>query len=1149
MTQQVLGEGVAAKRPLAMPWERRGRAALEGAWWARALRLDERCAAGVPAVDLAEGTDARRLADLRMARWRAAFADLAADTVDRQAAAYGCTPVDLWRLLGEPPEDLARRVPRPGWARDVERVAASAGDGRGEGEGPEPAWGTGWQRDFARILDPFVCEAVRLFHAAVGADIGTEAATGTDIATAATTGTRDRAAEEARRADLPAVVASVRREAARQSVQLAMRVLVMELNVLRVTGRLEGDTPEARFASFVRHFRRPEGLAELLDEYAVLARSLVAAAERVAQVHAEFLRRLAADRPSLAAELFGGTDPGPLAALDLGRGDTHAGGRSAGIATFASGARVAYKPRPAALHRHVAEVVERCNAVLPAGTELRVPAVVDRGDHGWSEFITAAPCPDAPAAARYFRRQGALLAVLHVLGGVDFHFENLIAAGDRPVPIDLETLLCADLPRPSGSGVHDTDPAAHAYRESVGRVGLLPAVIVGADGQAFDAGGMGGGADAALPYRIAGWAGAGTDTMRLERVTPVLRDAANRPRLDGVELDAVRYAADLLAGYRGCYEALAPSAAGLLAPERFAADPVRVIPRPTHEYSVLLAETTHPDVLREALDREQVYAVLWARGAADPLRARLTRFEVADLWAGDVPLFTTLAGEREVRAADGTPVGELLPESGVDLVRRTLGALGGRHLAEQEWIIAAQLATRADTGAGPEGRAAERAGVPASPVPAPGGPADLAERALAQADAIADRLSATAYRDGPRVGWLGLDLAEDTRWSVRPLGMDLYNGYGGVALFLAQLAAVTGEERRAAQALAALAPVAGRARELLADPDGQDPEGLPGAFTGAGGLAYVLAACGKLLGGTAAADAAALAGPLLEMIRRGLGPEAGHDVISGIAGCLAVAEALAGEADEGAAGEQAGERAGAPGGKAAARAGGLGRAARALAERCVEVLLAGAVPEDGHLSWPGPDGRALLGFSHGASGIGWALLRHARRSGDQEAAAAARRAFAFERAGFDPRTGNWPDRRYDPPGNLFAWCHGAPGVGLARAAAADPGDEDARADLRRALAGTAAFRRQGNDSLCHGESGNLELFAAARDLGWERGRLEWRERAAALVARIERNGPVCGTPGGIATPGLMTGLSGVGHGLLRVAAPDRVPPVLLLPPV
>lgn len=51
---------------------------------------------------------------------------------------------------------------------------------------------------------------------------------------------------------------------------------------------------------------------------------------------------------------------------------------------------------------------------------------------------------------------------------------------------------------------------------------------------------------------------------------------------------------------------------------------------------------------------------------------------------------------------------------------------------------------------------------------------------------------------------------------------------------------------------------------------------------------------------------------------------------------------------------------------------------------------------------------------------------------------------------------------------------------------------------------------------------------------------------AMLLASIETQGWVSGVPFGIETPGLMTGLAGIGYELLRLAAPEQVPSVLLL---
>src|SRR6185436_16369349 len=83
---------------------------------------------------------------------------------------------------------------------------------------------------------------------------------------------------------------------------------------------------------------------------------------------------------------------------------------------------------------------------------------------GWMEWIEAAPCANPAAVRRHFARTGAHLALLHVLGGADFHSENWIAAGEFPLPVDLEVLL-----RPVV-----TTGVAGEIEQSVLGVGLLP---------------------------------------------------------------------------------------------------------------------------------------------------------------------------------------------------------------------------------------------------------------------------------------------------------------------------------------------------------------------------------------------------------------------------------------------------------------------------------------------------------------------------------------------------------------------------------------------------------------------------------------------------------------------------------------------------
>ena len=69
------------------------------------------------------------------------------------------------------------------------------------------------------------------------------------------------------------------------------------------------------------------------------------------------------------------------------------------------------------------------------------------------------------------------------------------------------------------------------------------------------------------------------------------------------------------------------------------------------------------------------------------------------------------------------------------------------------------------------------------------------------------------------MNWLGLQLVDDTRWMVLPMGASLADGYLGVALFLAQLAGLTGVGRYAEVALLAVSQVPQLCGMLAGRPD------------------------------------------------------------------------------------------------------------------------------------------------------------------------------------------------------------------------------------------------------------------------------------------------------------------------------------------
>jgi lantibiotic modifying enzyme len=205
--------------------------------------------------------------------------------------------------------------------------------------------------------------------------------------------------------------------------------------------------------------------------------------------------------------------------------------------------------------------------------------------------------------------------------------------------------------------------------------------------------------------------------------------------------------------------------------------------------------------------------------------------------------------------------------------------------------------------------------------------------------------------------------------------------------------------------------------------------------------------------------------------------------------------------------------------------------------------------------------KPLTGFSHGAAGFALALLKLAATSKEERLRQAAQDAIQYERSVFLPQQQNWPDFRVtenkgrtleqsnnNEPTCMCTWCHGAPGIGLARLAGLKYLDDATiREEIAIALNTTVKDGFGWNHSLCHGDLGNLEVLLMTKQvLGKEAYQEQLQQISAMILNSIDLNGCISGVPSGIEIPGLMTGIAGIGYGILRLAEPRRVPSVLAL---
>ena len=1070
--------------------------------WVKATTLTERtrlqCGAMLDASASAPGVERGRK---RLAKWKAQPPFDSGALFQQRLDQVGLMESELLTLLGDGEGLEGNRLGEaPDWAREIERAFSDAGGAESNLYGEKPE-----ERPEIVLLEairPLVERALDKLRAGVR-----------DL-------TRAHRCVSFEPDGVERLFLGV---LAGRLLTLLVRTMALELNVARVQGLLQGETGEERFASFIGRIRQSQVRLELLREYPVLARQVATILESWVTTSLEFLQRWCADWPAIRGAFSPAQEPGPLVRIEGDAGDSHRGGRTVWILECRSGFKVVYKPKSMAVDQHFQDLLGWLNG-RGVSAPFRPLRVLDRGQYGWEEFVSPQGCASRAEVARFYMRTGGYLALLYALAAADFHYANLLAVGEHPVLIDLEALFHPPNLRPPPEQAGES--AERSFGESVMGSGLLPVPVWGGrESGAFDLSGLGADAGRKLPTKGPGWHGKGTDQMQFVRETKVIQSSQHRAQLNGVSAAPLDYLEEIENGFQEVYRLLGKHRDELLADggllDRFAEDEVRVVLRDTSRYGALLQEGSHPDVLRDALDRDRLFDRLWEEVPDRPRLAQLIPAEVEDLWRGDVPLFTTRPSSRDLWAGVGRCFPGMLEESGLDRARQRLGQFSDEDLKRQLWFLRASLTTLASANF-PASRARRMAS---------GLPEGVVDRSqlLAASCAVGDRLAAMALNGAADVTWIGLNLVGQQQWMLAPLGLDLYDGVPGIALYLAYLGSISGRERYTILARTALETVRRRI-----DP-GARKKGFRqiGAFVGWGGLLYALAHLGVLW------DEPALlaeADELVEGLPERIGKDKDLDIISGAAGCIAGLLCLQS----------------------------CRPSARVLeaARQCGEHLLANACRMPQGLGWAasvanhGP----LTGFSHGAAGISWALLELAAQTGEERFRTAAEGGIDYERGLFSAQDANWPDLRVsetDPrqtpggtPSFVVAWCHGAPGIGLARLLCRrllnEPlFDQEIETALRTTMASGFGY----NHCLCHGDLGNLELLLEAAKV-WP-GSLWGKEAdrlAAGILASITRDGWLCGNPLAVESPGLMTGLAGIGYGLLRCAEPARVPSVLSFAP-
>ncbi|CAL9503499.1 hypothetical protein SUDANB121_03503 [Nocardiopsis dassonvillei] len=409
--------------------------------------------------------------------------------------------------------------------------------------------------------------------------------------------------------------------------RLMTPTVALEMQFAQLSGRIGGESGEARFRAYLELLSRPRFQRELWEEYTVLLRRVAEVLSRWEGSRLELARHLVADLPALDGLHGGRLDE--VALVDFGSGYVRRPGGLVGAVVSFGDTRMVHAPRPPDAAVLWEEIVSWFNA---RGPEHRLTAapVLRLPDHGWTLRVEHEACPDGEGGAFYWRL-GALTALSHALTGRAPRHRDVVAHGAHPVLTDAERLLSATARSPE----RPVDPAA---------------LLTGDEDDPLDE-------------------------------EPV-EDEDHLPESGGGVLPLEGHAGALTDGFAFAYDALVADRGTWLSREGPLGGLARTRLRhdlyPAALYAPSLDAGDRPDLLRDGLTRSLLLPRPLPGDGDARLWSALLRAESADLLHGDLPHLSGPAGAADLVDSAGRTVPGVLVETPAASVRRRLRSLD-RH--------------------------------------------------------------------------------------------------------------------------------------------------------------------------------------------------------------------------------------------------------------------------------------------------------------------------------------------------------------------------------------------------------------------------------------------------------------------------------------
>ena len=582
-------------------------------------------------------------------------------------------------------------------------------------------------------------------------------------------------------------------------IELSIKTLILEFEEWKKENAAIGLKMES-YKRFNESFSFDETNLLIFDKYPVLKQLIYLKVNTTLKLVRNAIINLSKDLGEIRTTI--GKELDMIVSIETNLGDSHNGGKSVLIFVDSNNNKIVYKPRELAPEKLFLHIINWINSTNFVKYELKAPKLLVKKSYGWQEFIEYKSCMSEEEVKAYFYRVGIFLALFYVTRCGDLHYENIIAHGEFPMFVDMETIMSNDLEEKNNYKESIINTFIQEINQSVLGTMLLPRNM---ESQIMDIDisgltGKGGvKSNKIINYKLVNH---GSDQIHLEPYYAITQKALNRVVLKNEYMEPSNYCNNIEEGFRDGY--------GLL--KKYKCDFIKVISMPnvnqgiyrqvlrtTHVYGKFLEAAHHPRYLQTSNDRKHLIELLYQsslkRIEENPKEEIRVKEEIKSLIQEDIPYFGCDMKSKDLYSNGRIIIKNYYQKSIFEQVKNRINGLNEKDMQKQIYYIRLSLSTIKKA---PKKELQEclRESLLQNNIMI-----EAKDYAVAIGEYIYNKAIWTI--DKKKCTWLMLTVDEENKFKQEPSDYHLYNG-GGLVWFFALLGVETKINKYKDIAIAAL---------------------------------------------------------------------------------------------------------------------------------------------------------------------------------------------------------------------------------------------------------------------------------------------------------------------------------------------------------